>query len=53
VAPFTVTPNPGSITRIVRQNEATRKTGVIARMAASPCRDARCITASPIRPNMR
>jgi hypothetical protein len=52
VAPFTVTPRPGIITAIVRQKATTSAIGVKARMTASPCREAACMTTRPIRPNI-
>ena len=52
VAPFTVTPMPGSIAATVSANEPARSSGVSARMTLSPCREARCRSTSPASPNM-
>ena len=52
VAPFTVTPMPGSIAATVSAKEPASSSGVSARMTLSPCRDARCRSTSPASPNM-
>ena len=52
MAPFTVTPMPGSITAIVSTNDATSSIGVTALITFSPCRAAAYITASPSSPNI-
>jgi len=51
VAPFTVTPTPGSITAVVSTNELTSRIGVRPRISRSPCREPRCSSTSPAAPN--
>ena len=52
MAPFTVTPMPGSITAIVSPNETTSRIGVSPLISLSPWRAAKCIATSPIRPSI-
>ena len=51
MAPFTVTPMPGSITATVSPNDDISSSGVSARMTLSPCRDAKCRSTIPATAN--